>query len=118
MIKTDKEVEKYIGKQKSPKKEILKKVRKLILKTLPKASEEMKWGAPVFAGGKFYIAALKDHVNIGFAVKGLSKKEQEFFEGKGKLMRHIKVATLKDIDEKKLARLVKIVDKKAICEGC
>ncbi len=28
--------------------------------------------------GKYYIAALKDHVNLGFSLKGLSKKEQEF----------------------------------------
>ena len=31
---------------------------------------------------------------------GLSKKEVDFFEGSGKTMRHIKIHSLKDIDEK------------------
>jgi len=112
----DKEVDGYIEKQNSPQKEILKRLRKIILKTLPNAGEEMKWGTPVFGGGKFYIVALKDHVNIGFAIEGLSEKEKALFEGKGKTMRHVKVNSLKDLDEKKLVGLLKLVDKKAKCE--
>jgi len=109
-------IEEYTGKQKSPKKEILQKLRKLIHKTLPKAGEEMKWGVPVFAKGKVYIVGLKDHVNMSFAVKGLSKEETKGLEGSGKTMRHVKIHSMKDIDEKKLARLLKLVDKKAECE--
>jgi len=114
----DKAVEKYIEKQKSPQKEILQRLRKLILKTLPKAEEEMKWGVPTFAEGKFYIVGLKDHVNIGFAVTGLCKKDKDLFEGKGKLMRHVKIHSMEDIDEEKVAKLIKLVDKKAVCKGC
>ena len=115
-VEMDKEVDGYIEKQNSPQKEILKRLRKIILKTLPNAGEEMKWGTPVFGGGKFYIVALKDHVNIGFAIEGLSEKEKALFEGKGKTMRHVKVNSLKDLDEKKLVGLLKLVDKKAKCE--
>lgn len=115
----EKTVDEYIAKQKSSQKEILKKLKKLILKTLPGVKEEMRWGVPVFSGGKFYIVALKDHCNIGFAIKGLSKEELEEFEGAGKTMRHLKVNSVKDIDEKKIAKLLKLVDKKAKCEcGC
>ena len=106
----------YIKKQKSPQKEICAKLRKLILKTFPKITEEMKMGVPWY--GKFYIVGLKDHVNLGFSVKGLSKKELEFFEGKGKLMRHLKFFTPKDIDEKKIVKHLKLVMKKAKCEEC
>jgi len=111
-------VDEYMAKQKSPQKEICQKLRKFILKTLPGAKEEMRWGTPVFDGGKFYIGALKDHVNFGFAVSGLTKKEASFFEGSGKTMKHVKVRSLKDIDEKKLAKLLRMVHKKAECEGC
>jgi len=114
----DKAVEKYLEKQKSPQKEICKKLRKIIFETSPGIKEEMRWGAPVFAGGKFYIGALKDHVNMGFAIKGLSKEEQGFFEGSGKIMRHLKFASLEEIDEKKLADLIRLVCKKAVCKGC
>ena len=36
--------------------------------------------------GKFYLVALRDHINLGFSVKGLSKQEMTLFEGKGKMI--------------------------------
>ena len=110
------QIDDYINKQGSPQKEICQNLRKLILKTLPDTKEEMKWGVPVFAGGKFYIAALKDHVNLGFAINGLTKEEVALFEGGGKTMKHIKVDKI-DIDENKIAELLRLVDKKASCTG-
>ncbi len=114
----DKKIAGYIEKQKSPQKEILEEVRKIILKTLPGCGEEAKWGVIAFAGGKFYIAALRDSVNIGFAIGGLDKKEIGLFSGGGKTMRHIKIRTKKEIDEKKLRKLLKLVYKKAKCQPC
>ena len=111
----DKEVKFYIEKQQSPQKEILKKVRNLILKTIPDCDEKAAWGVAVFAGGKFYIAAIKNKVHVGFAINGLSKEEIGQFEGSGKTMRHIKIRSLSEIDEEKLVKLIKMVDKKAVC---
>jgi hypothetical protein len=104
----DKKVKEYIYKQKSPQKEICLAVRGIILKTFPDIKEEMKWGVPVYSGGKFYIGALRDHVNLGFSINGLTKDELALFEGNGKKMRHIKIKTVKDIDEKKTVKLLKI----------
>ena len=104
----DRKVEDYIEKQKSPQKEICKELRKIILKTFPKIKEEMKIGVPWYEE-KYYIVALKDHVNLGFSLKGLSKKEQELFEGSGKTMKHIKVYSLKEIDDKRIIKLLKVV---------
>ena len=111
----DVKVEKYIEKQQSPQKEILKKVRNLILKIIPDCDEKAAWGVAVFAGGKFYIAAIKNKVHVGFAINGLSKEEIGQFEGSGKTMRHIKIRSLSEIDEEKLVKLIKMVDKKAVC---
>lgn len=108
------EVDDYIKKQKSPQKAICTKLRKLILKTFPEISEELRMGVPWYEG-KFYIVGLKDHVNLGFSVKGLSNEDLENFEGKGKLMRHLKFFSPKEIDEKKVAKLLKLVYKKAKC---
>jgi hypothetical protein len=105
-----KEVDDYIEKQKSPQKEICKKLRKIILDTFPDIKEEMKLGVPWYEG-KYYIVALKDHVNLGFSLQGLSKKEIELFEGSGKTMKHIKVRSLNEIDEKKIVELLKVVTK-------
>jgi len=48
----------------------------------------------------------------------LNKDEIKLFEGTGKTMRHIKIHSLKEVDEKKLLDLVELVNKKAICKGC
>ena len=114
----NKPVDDYIEKQKSPQKEIIKKVRKIFLKALKKSEEKKTWGVIAYAGGKFYIAAMKNRVHVGFAINGLNKDEIDLFEGSGKTMRHIKIQTLDDINEKKLIKLIKLVDKKAECGSC
>ena len=114
----DKQVDEYIEKQKSPQKEIIQKVRSIFLKTLPNCEEKKAWGVIVFAGGKFYIGAMKNRVHVGFAINGLNKEEIGLFEGSGKTMRHIKIHSLEDIDVKKLVKLIKLVDKKTICNQC
>jgi len=107
----NKEVKEYIEKQKSPQKEILKKIRKIIFKTFPKINEEKKMGVIAFDEGKYYLVRLKDSVNLGFSIKGLTKKEIELFKGKGKYMRHIKINSLKEIDKKNIVKLLKIAKK-------
>ncbi len=101
-------VNEYIEKQKSPQREICQKLRKIILKTFPNIKEELKMGVPWYEG-KYYIGSLKDHVNLGFSIKGLSKEKKELLEGGGKLMRHIKIYSLEDMDEKNIVKLLKLV---------
>jgi hypothetical protein len=113
----EKQVNAYIERQKSPMREILEKLREIFNETLPNCEEKMTWGVVTFASGKFYIAAMKNRVHAGFAITGLSKDEINLFEGSGKTMRHIKIPTLESIDEKKLVKLIKMVNKKAICES-
>ena len=108
----------YIDKQQSPQKEILQKVRQIFQKTLPNCEETMRWGAITYAGGKFYLAAMRQRVHVGFAITGLNKEEVSKFEGNGKTMRHIKIPTVDNIDEPALVNLIKLVDQKAICKQC
>lgn len=108
-------IEVYIEKQKSPQKEILLEIRKIFRETIPDAKEEMRWGAITYANGKFYIAAMKNRVHVGFAIAGLNNDEISLFEGNGKIMRHIKIPTFDSIDRTRLTRLIRMVDQKAIC---
>jgi hypothetical protein len=114
----EKKADAYIEKQKSPQKEILQRIRKIFQETLPNCEEKMTWGVVTFASGKFYIAAMKNCVHVGFAVTGLSEDEISMFEGSGKTMRHIKIPTLESIDEKRLVKMIEMVDKKTICKPC
>jgi hypothetical protein len=106
-------IDDYINKQGSPQREICQSLRKLILKTFPDAREEMKWGVPAFADGKFYIVALKDHVNLGFAIKGLTREDIALFDGGGKTTKHIQINKT-DMDENRIVELLKLVDRKVI----
>jgi hypothetical protein len=114
----DDKVDEYIKKQKSPQKEICQKLRQIILRAYPEIDEEMRVGVPCYGHtkdepcGKYYIAALKDHVNLGFSLKGLSKDEIALFEGSGKTMKHVKFYSVKEIDEKKITKLIRLVKEK------
>jgi hypothetical protein len=107
--KMNKQVDEYIGKQKSPQKEICLQLRAIIFRAFPGIEEEMKWGVPTYAKGKFYLVALKDHVNLGFSMEGFSEDEQKRFEGSGKTMKIIKVSSLKEIEENEIVDLMKLV---------
>ena len=106
-------VDEYIDKQKSPQKKICESLRQLIHNTLPGATEEMKWGVPAFSGGKFYIVALKDHVNIGFSVESLTDEEISLFDGGGKTTKHIQVKDPAEIDSERISSLIKLVNDKS-----
>ncbi len=70
----------------------------------------MKWGVLAYAQGLFYIVALKDHVNLGFSIKNLSKQNLSLFNGDGKTTKHIQIKSLKDINCQKIFTLLKLVN--------
>ncbi|WP_440952647.1 DUF1801 domain-containing protein [Methanococcoides sp. FTZ1] len=104
------EVQEYIKKQRSPQKEIIEKLRNIILKTYPDIKEEFKMGVPWYEG-KYYLVGLKDHVNMGFSIKGLSEEEKGLFDGTGKLMKHIKIFSPEEINKDRIVELLKVVRK-------
>ena len=98
----------YIAKQKSPQKEIIVKLRKIILKEGLK--ETMYVGVPWYE--KFYLVGLKDSVNMGFCVDGLNEKEMTLLKGKGKLMRHLKFKNESEIKKEDIVKLIKLIRSK------
>lgn len=104
----NKEVKSYLEKLLSPQREICEKARSIILSTYPNLTETFENGVPWYEC-KYYIAGLKDHVNLGFSVEGLSEEEKCLFEGKGRFMRHIKLYSLNDVVEAKIVKLLKVV---------
>ena len=104
-------VDEYLEKQKSPQKEICKNLRNIILETYPNILEEMKYGVPYY-GNKYYIVALKTHVNLGFTIKDLTKEEINLLEGTGKTTRHIIIKSQEEVDKEKIKNLLKMVMEK------
>lgn len=106
-------VKEYIEKQNPKEKELLKKARALILKTITGCNEFVEYGVLCFSKGKIYLAAMKDRIHVGFSIIGLSKEEIGNFEGSGKTARHIKIYSEKELEEKNIANFVKMVNSKA-----
>jgi hypothetical protein len=105
---TDK-VDAYLKKLPSPQREICERLRAIILSVFPHIREEMKWGVPTYDGGTYYIVALRDHVNVGFSVAGLSPDDLSQFIGSGKTMKHVAIRTVGEIDEAHITRLLQLV---------
>ena len=61
---------------------------------------------------------MKHRVHVGFAITGLNSEEVSWFEGTGKTMRHIKISTIEEMVESDIVKLIRLVDKKAICKPC
>jgi hypothetical protein len=104
-------VDNYINKQPSPQQQICQELRSIILKTYPDIKENMKYGVPYY-DNDFYIVGLKDHVNLGVSIQNLTQEEISLFEGTGKTTRHIKLASMEDINEEKIISLLQLVRKK------
>jgi len=62
----NKEVDKYIDSQEAKQQKILKKIRRLIKKIAPQATEAMSYGVPAFKLGSNLLmyAAFKNHIGI------------------------------------------------------
>lgn len=107
-------VQQYLNKQGKMQKLIIKRLRELIITNFPKLKETpMPEG--LWYEGKFYLTSFKDHVNLGVGVMGLKEEELIHFEGKGKSMRHMKFCSEKDIDNKNLLKLMKVIYSKSKC---
>jgi len=109
------EVKKYLENLKSPQREIVQRLRDITLKTFPEIKEKLWMGVPWYEE-RFYIVALRDHVNLGFAVKGLTEQEKTLFQGKGQMMRHLKFYSLDEVDEAMVVKLLRLVAEKGV--GC
>ena len=80
----NKKVDHYIEKQKSPQREILNELRKLIRETAPLAEECMSYGVPAFKEKNRLVmySAFKEHYGIypGPAAISALKKELKGYE--------------------------------------
>ena len=96
-----KAVDAYIAQLEIWQAEIVSKVRIIILASVPKAEEAIKWAQPVYSvNGPFaYIKAFKSSVNFGFW-RGVDIDDPGgLLQGSGEKMRHVKLTNLDDVDQ-------------------
>jgi len=105
-------IEEYLSTLASPYKELMERLRTIILTSFPTIKETVMHEGLWFES-RFYLAKLGDHVNLGVNIKGLSKEEVFLFLGTGKTMRHLKFYPNQEIDKPKLLEKLQIVYQKA-----
>jgi hypothetical protein len=98
----------YIAKQPPLQKALCTKLRQLFLQNFPQIQEEMFLGVPYY-DKKFYMVALKDHVNFGFSIKNFSIAEIAKFASSGKTVKVLELYSLADIDQKLIVGIIKKV---------
>ena len=73
---------------------LARELRGIIRKALPKASESIKWGMPVYEADGLICAvrAADDYVALQFYTSGTKLDDPDgLLEGTGKRMRHVKI---------------------------
>jgi len=105
------EIDKFIKEQTDWRGAWIANFRKLILKTVPKVTEEWKWGVPVwsFKGNVVASGVFKDHIKLNF-FKGASLSDPKGLFNAGleaKATRAIDIGENDKVDEKALKELVR-----------
>ena len=102
---------KYIAEQSPDKRALLESLRAIVVKTVPDATAELKWGVPIYhRNGKRIcaLASFKEHVGINFFAPPASLSDpKKKLEGAGSTQRMLKVRTAKDIDRTSIAKWLK-----------
>jgi hypothetical protein len=96
--------------------EICLQLRKIVLELLPEMEEKLYegWKNISYGTGEsrsdkdliLYIAPFKDSVNLGFFRGTLLQDPHKLLKGTGKLLRHIKIKAMKDINEAQLREMI------------
>ena len=90
--------------------EIVEAVRALVKNTIESASEEVKYGGILFTSGVQFggVFAYKAHVTVEFVNGAKINDPFGFLEGTGKGRRHVKVMSVAQIKDKKLAQYLSL----------
>lgn len=102
-------VEAFIRQASPAVRPVLRDLQQLIREALPDASEEIKWGRPVYSLNRIvcYLAAAEDHANLGFYRGAELKDPKHLLQGDGKKLRHIKVHRREDISRRAFGTLLR-----------
>ena len=116
MGKHAKVVDSWFAKYENPKKDVVLRVREIVLAADPRIEETIKWQAPTFMYkgnlASFYPKS-KEHASLMFHIGAKIPGTHKRLEGTGDTSRVMKIATVADANKAK-PDLVKLV--KAWCD--
>lgn len=101
----------YLAGQRPKNRTVIKALRAFVAREQPQLVEAVKWGNGCWLKGKkpvaYVYAGDPAFTQFGFVYGSKLRDPKKLLEGKGAYVRHVKVRTTKDIDEKAFAALLK-----------
>lgn len=103
------EVDNYISELAPPLDQIADELRGIVHETAPEIVEHLLFNQPWFFyyGPMCYIRIRKGYVYFGFKTGIALKDHQELLEGKGKMMRHVKMNSMAGIPREQIIIWIK-----------
>ena len=99
----------YLADQSLKNRAIIRALRRFVERVEPELSEAVKWGNGCWIGATgpvAYVYSAAEYVQFGFFRGSSLKDPKKLLEGKGQYVRHIKIRTPADIDERAFALLL------------
>ena len=100
-------------KDQSPKNQkLIAAVSKVIGSIAPELTTTVKWGQGCWTEGKdhkLYVHCKADHIQLGFYRGSQLKDPNNLLQGTGKFVKHVKIASVADIDRAAFEKLIKQV---------
>lgn len=101
----------YLNDQRPKNQAVIRALRKFVKKLEPGLEEAVKWGNGCWIKDKqpiaYVYAGEPEYTQFGFIHGSSLRDPKKLLEGNGAYVRHVKVRTLKDIDEAAFAALLR-----------
>lgn len=107
-------VEQFLSTYPAEVQELALKAREMVQEIVPDVQEQVQeayktisYGSKTKVDGMFcYIAPLKDRINLGFYRGVVLPDANKLLEGTGKLLRHVKVRSMSELEQPALRQLI------------
>lgn len=100
----------YVKDQNAKNRAIIRALRRFVKRVEPRLAEAVKWGNGCWVGSNgpvAYVYSAAGYVQFGFFRGSSLKDPKAVLEGKGRYVRHAKVYSPSDIDERAFAALLR-----------
>ena len=101
----------YLKDQRPKNQTVIRALRKFVKRIEPDLEEAVKWGNGCWVKGKkpvaYVYAGEPEYTQFGFINGSKLADPKKLLEGNGAYVRHVKVRTARDIDERAFAALLK-----------
>lgn len=100
----------YLADQPAKNQRLIRALRAFVRRTAPALQESVKWGNGCWLQGEIpvsYVYSDETYVQFGFIRGSALRDPGGLLEGNGQFVRHVKVRSLDDIDERAFAALLR-----------